>query len=156
MTPYSPLEIGEIIRANENVFSEVWEIIKDSQKDNLARGLLCEYTHNLAFDQAGWKYDKTVLTDPYDRKLELWQDDKLASCLSSTHTISKEEHFAWGKQVDDVIIHSFEESASEEFTYIYCGALSYRKIVDLNLIRPSKYDGGFWFNRHTACSKASA
>ena len=148
---HSPLENGAVIRPTDEICMRVWDIVEKNKKENLARGLICEYTHNQAFELAGWKFDTTFTTDVYDRAFGgCWQDDKLATYrdgkLSTTHTISVAEMFAWEKQ-EDVIIHSFEEMPTEDLAYCYRGAISVRKLQENSLIKSSNFDSGFWFNR---------
>jgi len=152
MRKTSPLDLNDIIRPSDQACALVWEKVKRNQKENLARGLLCEYAHDEAFVLHQWIYTKPPTTDVYDREWGgVWQDDKLATwrdgVLSSTHTVSEQEDFLWLKQ-PDVIIHSFEEI--DDLSYRYRGALSYQKLKYANLVRKSKYDDTLFFNRYEA------
>lgn len=154
---HSPLAIGQIIHPSEDAKNKVWDIVEINEKENLARGLLCEYAHNEAFVRAGWKFDLTETTNIYDRKFQgLLQDDKLATIdkygkLSPSHTISADEWLVWSKLADDVIIHSFEEIGDAANSSRYCGAFSFKLLVAHDAIKLStKKAGQRYFYRDTA------
>jgi hypothetical protein len=152
---YTPLKIGDIISPSDDVLDKVWLALRQSAKENLAHGLICEYTHNEAFVRAGLAYEETFTTNVYDRIVDgIWQDDKLAmmnvyGSVSTTHTISAREVEAWSRQ-DDVIIHSFEELEQNEMRYLYRGAISFKLLCQHELLRPSNFDSTFFFSRQAA------
>jgi len=114
------------------------------EKENLQRGLITEYNHNSEFTKAGWHYETTRTTNPYDRifggnyqddKISLWykdEDDEWA--LSGTHTISEQELFFWQQKVREgrrVIIHSFIEPKPNSLDSKYMCSLDFA-VIDAN------------------------
>lgn len=160
MTPYSPLEVGQIIYPSEAAKDKVWPLISINEKENLAKGLLCEYAHNDAFDAAGWKYQLTDTVNSHDRIYNgLKQDDKLATLtngtLSKSHSISALELLHWSRSLDDVIIHSFEEIDDGKNGSRYMGAISFHRLLESDMIQPStKKPGTYYFYRKDALRDA--
>lgn len=158
---HTPLFSGQVIYPNDDVYACVWAIIEKNQKENLARGLLTEYSHNLAFQAAGWPYEVAETYAVFDRRINgLMQDDKLATLndkgeLSRTHTISSREYAAWIKE-PDVIIHSFEEMDDGRNGSRYRGEISFKRLLSVNLLRSSQFDDTYYFDRLAALKYANA
>lgn len=135
------------------MYALVWAVIERNPKENLARGLLTEYSHNLAFQAAGWDFTTTETCAVYDRLVNgIKQDDKLTTLnaereLSRTHTISAREYAAWVKEADDVIIHSFEELDDGRNGSRYRGEISFKRLLASNLVRSSQFDDTYYFDR---------
>lgn len=169
----TPLLSGQILSASEAVLERLTDTAADvmtsQDKENLLRGLVAEYIHDEAFANAGIFFHKPIMSATYDRLVdEMYQDDKLAlnlpgGGLASTHTISVREKDHWDSLIaegKEVIIHSFIEM-NEPFIVKYIGAISYTvlsQLIDKNdgkpVVRESKYDSSFCFNRRTAYTYA--
>lgn len=161
---YTPLTVGQIIYPPEDAYDKVYSVVRKNNKEMLARGLLCEYAHNHQFDLAGLSYETTHTEDVFDRKFNgMLQDDKLATLddhdkRSSTHTISARENKVWPDFIllngADVILQSFEEIANNGSRY--CGAISFKLLLKSGLIKPSKFNDSFFFDRFKALQQCAA
>jgi hypothetical protein len=158
MVELTPLQIGDTLIYTQEVEQRVLDGLNENGvykwSNNLYRGLVTEYGHNLAFEKAGMKYYTANMSAPYDRLVgNHWQDDKCAmwserdgvQTLADTHTLFLNEMDQWEKETEDVIIHSFTQAEPGSKNSVYHGAISFRKLYQHQLIRNSKFNASQLF-----------
>lgn len=159
----TPLQVNQVITATPEVLEKVKS--KGFYSHNLIIGHTVQYTHDHMFETIFPTYDLDAYVGNqyslFDRKiLGLYQDDKCATFygtppkLSATHTISLNELLFWDSELAagrDVIIQSFEQADTSGISFLYRGAISFKKLREYDkIIKNGKASGKPIFYRESA------
>jgi hypothetical protein len=173
MSEYTPLEPGEVIFADEEIWNKVRLLPTKKgnremtlrERQNFQYGMAGQFAHDRVFYNAGWQYQTVGQYEPLDRIFKFWQDDKVcrfskdketgAMNQSASVTCSRGERAAWAKQVQegrDIIVNVFDQVTEFGSEFKFLGSYSFKKILEKaqnwsgkSIIRESTFDDTLYF-----------